>query len=92
MDMHGRIMNLPATPPSDYSDKATLEAYKTGHRDARHAAAELAQKADALAVVMRDVLEWARHEKTPLREQEVAEIERVLADYSALTQADPERL
>lgn len=34
-DLHGRIMNI-AAPPG-----ASIE-YKTGHRDARHAAAEMA--------------------------------------------------
>ena len=42
--LHAQIMNLPATgKPSGGSI-----AYKLGHRDARHAAAELALQADAV--------------------------------------------
>jgi hypothetical protein len=44
MDLHGKIMNLPQTPglPMVNATEAQLLAYKLGHRDARHAAAELA--------------------------------------------------
>ena len=46
MDMHGLIMNLPCEwAMRDWSN--TREAYIYGHRDARHAAAELALTADA---------------------------------------------
>lgn len=46
MDMHGLIMNLPCEwAMRDWSN--TREAYMYGHRDARHAAAELALMADA---------------------------------------------
>ena len=44
MDLHGQIMNLThsrALPDNCAPDNALL-AYKLGHRDARHAAAELA--------------------------------------------------
>lgn len=46
---HGQIINLPATPPPDVTESPVKDiriAYKTGHRDARHAAAELAIQAD----------------------------------------------
>jgi hypothetical protein len=56
MDLHGQIMNLPARLPSDCAKMATATAYKTGHRDARHAAAELALKADACVEALRDIL------------------------------------
>lgn len=42
--LHRQIMNLPAKP---YDGTQTYDAYCKGHRDARHAAAELALKADA---------------------------------------------
>ena len=42
MDLHGKIMNIPAKVPKDYDQGDYALAYKTGHRDARHAAAELA--------------------------------------------------
>ena len=46
MDLHGQIMNLPADGATlDWAN--TREAYLYGHRDARHAAAELALKSDA---------------------------------------------
>ena len=49
MNLHGQIMNLPCRDDdalnAEYSDRRI--AYKHGHRDARHAAAELALKADA---------------------------------------------
>jgi hypothetical protein len=50
MNMHGRIMNLPGA--GGLSEIGTTHgeqlAYKRGHRDARHAAAEIAVKGDAL--------------------------------------------
>jgi hypothetical protein len=36
-DLHNAIMNIPCTVPSDADDKS----YRIGHREARHAAAEL---------------------------------------------------
>ena len=49
MNLHGHIMSLPQTPGLQMFDATEqhLTAYKCGHRDARHAAAELALKADA---------------------------------------------
>ena len=46
MDLHGQIMNLQAP---NYSGLLASPDYaaKIGHRDARHAAAELANSADA---------------------------------------------
>jgi hypothetical protein len=42
-NFHSRIMNLPFDRPISSPE------YATGHRDARHAAAEIANEADALA-------------------------------------------
>ncbi len=42
MSYHGRIMNI-----RDGTDGAASIEYKRGHRDARHAAAEIALEADA---------------------------------------------
>ncbi|SFB20138.1 DUF551 domain-containing protein [Azotobacter beijerinckii] len=39
--LHDQIMRLPCTPPKD-ANVSQMLAYKSGHRDARHAAAELA--------------------------------------------------
>lgn len=83
MNLHGKIMSLRAKPPKNWDVKAWVDAFKAGHRDARHAAAELAMKADALAEELREVLEWARVEKAPLRAQEIASIRKVLAEYEA---------
>ncbi|MEY2854613.1 MAG: hypothetical protein RL030_1745 [Pseudomonadota bacterium] len=46
MDMHGQIMNLGAKPPKNWDVKAWVDAFKSGHTQARHAAAELALEAD----------------------------------------------
>jgi hypothetical protein len=57
MNLHGKIMNIPAKTPHDLEKADGLvHAYRLGHRDARHAAAELALKADALAEALRDML------------------------------------
>jgi hypothetical protein len=47
--LHALIMNLPISVPEMYAEpllQTGVHAYKTGHRDARHAAAELAIAAD----------------------------------------------
>jgi len=52
MDLHSEIMNIP-TIVGTYNDEF---CYKLGHRDARHAAAELALKADARIDELESVL------------------------------------
>ena len=54
-DLHDLIMNLPCAkgPYSESGINARL-AYKTGHRDARHAAAELATARESALVAERD--------------------------------------
>ena len=48
MNLHAQIMNLPdQCDPAGDSDPF-CRGYKHGHRDARHAAAELALSADAI--------------------------------------------
>ena len=54
MDLHGRIMNLQAGSPGFEQNPGT--AYKLGHRDARHAAAELALKSDTVIEAARAVI------------------------------------
>jgi len=83
LGLHGKIMNLQPKPPKNWDMKAWVHAFKVGHKQARHEAAELALKADALADELREVLEWARVENAPLREQEIASIKLVLAEYDA---------
>jgi hypothetical protein len=49
-DLHAAIMNLPSLGNPDYMPAEAI-AYKLGHRDARHAAAELALSAQAAPAV-----------------------------------------
>ena len=54
MNLHGQIINIQADHKKtveEYSDRR--HAYIFGHRDARHAAAELAMKADACIEALR---------------------------------------
>jgi len=55
MDYHGRIMNI-ADGRDGFADMDVVRAYKSGHRDARHAAAEIANEADAEIARLRDAL------------------------------------
>ena len=47
-DFHGRMVNIQITPESSLNlrDDTARSLYKLGHRDARHAAAEIANEAD----------------------------------------------
>lgn len=50
MDYHGRIMNIEvdvASMAAAGKPRSLRVAFKAGHRDARHAAAEIANEADA---------------------------------------------
>ncbi len=61
MDLHGQIMNIRCDEFASIAlnnRKPTLH-YAAGHRDARHAAAELALKADALAEAVDKLLKLA---------------------------------
>ena len=44
MNLHGKIMNIPANIEGLQNPSRSM--YKTGHRDARHSAAEMAIKYD----------------------------------------------
>jgi hypothetical protein len=65
LNLHNRMMNLQAgVPPVPDEDKLPgsaevlwAQGYKTGHRDARHAAAELALSADEQIRKLREALE-----------------------------------
>lgn len=60
-DLHGAVMNIPSESEARICglDTAGLYAYKLGHRDARHAAAELvAQQSNALPLTTK-LVEWA---------------------------------
>ena len=60
MNLHGQIMNLPFVAQPDVTTYKSEYAAKLGHRDARHAAAELALKADACIEVLRAIVEQQR--------------------------------
>lgn len=63
MSLHNEIINTPANIILDGPDgvgnvsQNRYTAYKEGHRDARHAAAELALKYDVLVEKLLDALE-----------------------------------
>lgn len=51
MDLHSQIMNMNCDPPVNMEAEPNQRlAYKTGHRDARHEAAELALSVDVEAI------------------------------------------
>jgi hypothetical protein len=64
--LHAAIMNLPCKPPRgtserrEYEDEpeAVLRAYIEGHRDARHAAAELVSAVPLVAEAPREPVAW----------------------------------
>ena len=63
MSLHDDIMNIPAGRTDDtFVDNMDRYFYKEGHRDARHAAAELAIEADKTIEEMKyeleRVLDW----------------------------------
>ena len=61
--LHGQIMHLPHTPPTDIRRSVvnpSWHGYQIGHRDARHAAAELALSADAeIEALRKDAARYA---------------------------------
>jgi hypothetical protein len=82
MSFHNEIMNLLCVIPPGLSQLNTHHLYQIGHRDARHAAAELANKADAeierLHELARDACEYAM-----LRQIEVLQLRKELKDALA---------
>jgi hypothetical protein len=55
-DLHAAIMNVPGKPKSDWTAAGTA-FYNLGHRDARHAAAELASEYAASHQRLKEALE-----------------------------------
>jgi hypothetical protein len=65
MNYHGRMMNIgvegiKGTLKNDADARGIRIAYKLGHRDARHVAAEIAAEADARIAALEAQLERAR--------------------------------
>lgn len=56
MDFHNEIMNISVKHETISCEVGNPRDYKLGHRDARHAAAELALKADARIKELEDIL------------------------------------
>ena len=63
MNFHGRMINI-----RDNADDEALSEYKRGHRDARHAAAEIANEADARIAELEAQLAAAQAENKQLRD------------------------
>lgn len=66
MNLHGQIMNIQVNPDKmstalgiDGGKTPALLAYKLGHRDARHDAAELVLHTDAILARLAELLENA---------------------------------
>ena len=57
MDLHGQIMNLNCKPENMDAEPRARLAYKVGHRDARHAAAGLANEHASMAEELRREVE-----------------------------------
>jgi len=63
MNLHNKIMNIPIANDFDYADFPNkVYAYKSGHRDARHAAAELSLKSEARIEELEDALRKAQED------------------------------
>ena len=67
---------------SRYADEGPT---KLARRFEAAGVAEERERCAALDTELQNVLDWAREEKEPLREQEIASIVRTLAKYRAKT-------
>jgi len=67
MNLHGQMMNIAVAPEATrmLCTASQVLAYKEGHRDARHDAAELALKADACIEALRDLVELYNNSASP---------------------------
>ncbi len=63
MNFHGRIMNIAASRLAlrDAESVSAKQAYSLGHRDARHAAAEIANEADARIAELVGRIRWLEY-------------------------------
>ena len=57
MNLHNEIMNIPARPLAADLYDHKLQAYKCGHRDARHDAADLSLKYERYIKLLENHLE-----------------------------------
>lgn len=61
MNLHNEIMNIPTGQLQEMvalEEKNLILVYRMGHRDARHAAAELSLKAEARIEELENSLKW----------------------------------
>lgn len=68
MSLHNTIMNIPATGADDYDNLPNEKvAYKIGHHDARHEAAEMALAQDEIIEQLKEALlkakQWHQGDK-----------------------------
>jgi len=59
VNLHNEIMNLLLGNTYKDMEKQEQMAYKCGHRDARHQAAELSIYAEHLEILLKDVYDYA---------------------------------
>ena len=69
MDLHSEIMNISVKHETISCEVGNPRDYKLGHRDARHAAAELSLKADARIDELEKALNKFLIQSAPLREE-----------------------
>lgn len=95
MDLHGQIMNLTAARNQHYDYANTVIAYLCGERDTRHAAAELALKADAAVEAMQAEIDRLRSDSARQRyalDLIVRRMQMNIDDGSRLEKTTMERL
>lgn len=80
MNYHNRMMNIQDRVSAGMSPGENRVAYKVGHKDARHAAADIANEADAEIRRLRDVLQ-------NIDSNELAELRRKARCWDDLQQA-----
>lgn len=86
MDLHGQIMNIQFKQPDDVAwTVAEQQAAKIAHRDARHAAAEMALKADELDALRIDAARyrWLRQQPNDTSAPRIDVVYWAPADESA---------
>jgi hypothetical protein len=83
MSLHEKIMNIECEKEMQPWAN-TREAYQYGHRDALHAAAELAVQQDAVVKQLAEALKYARRMVKP-SECDSAYIDAALAAYQEKT-------
>lgn len=80
MNLHSKIMNILAFPDKAGTTEPRL-AYLHGHRDARHAAAEIASQADELLAEISNAVDDARSAAA----DSALQVNKLLSDISKAT-------